>query len=234
MSNIALLIAGGSGVRMHSSVPKQFMEIYGKPVIAYTLEAFQNHPSIDVIGVVCLDGWQERLWQYKEQYGITKLWHVIKGGSTGQESIRNGIYELERHYASGDLVLVHDSIRPMVSEAVISSCIIVARERGNAVTVIPCQEAMLRTDDSISSSISVPRDSLKRSQTPQAFKLGEIAAMHRKAEELGIKGSTASCTLAIELGMPVYFSQGSEKNIKLTTEEDLSIFKALLRIRDGN
>ena len=115
MSNIALIIAGGSGARMGQDIPKQFLTVNEKPVIAYTLEAFQNHPEIDAIAVVCIEGWEQVLTAYAKQFGITKLQHVIPGGENGQGSIRNGVYELEKHYAPEDLVLIHDAIRPMVS-----------------------------------------------------------------------------------------------------------------------
>lgn len=226
--NIALVIAGGSGARMHQDIPKQFLTVFEKPVIVYTLEAFQNHPEIDAIAVVCIDGWEQVLWAYAKQFNITKLQYVVKGGKNGQDSIRNGVMELEKHFEKDDLVLIHDAIRPMVSADIISDNIRVALEHGNAITVIPCAEAMLQTNDGVISSGSYPRDRLKRTQTPQAFKLGEICDLHRRALEVGITNSVASCTLKIEMNEQVYFSVGSEKNIKLTTVEDIDIFKALL------
>ncbi len=228
MKNIALLIAGGSGNRMGQTIPKQFLTVNEKPVIIYTLEAFQKHPEIEVIAVVCIDGWQSVLEAYAKQFNITKLQHIISGGRNGQASIRNGVIELEKNYASDDIVLIHDAIRPMVSAEIISDCIRVTRENGNAVAVIPCAEAMMQTDDGLVSIGSYPRSRLKRTQTPQGFHLGDICSLHRRAIKAGITDSVASCTLKIEMGEQVYFSMGSEKNIKLTTVEDLDIFKALL------
>lgn len=228
MSNIALLIAGGSGARMHQSIPKQFLTVNERPVIVYTLEAFQFHPEIDVIAVVCIDGWESVLQAYANQFNITKLKYIIPGGKNGQDSIRNGVFELEKHYESTDIVLIHDAICPMVSAEIISDCIRVTREKGNAITVIPCAEAMMQTNDGIISTGNFPRDRLKRSQTPQGFQIGRICTLHRRAIERGITNSVASCTLMIEMGEQVYFSVGSEKNIKLTTVEDIDIFKALL------
>ena len=228
MSNIGLIIAGGSGNRMHQDIPKQFITVNERPVIVYTLEAFESHPEIDAIAVVCIGGWEQVLWAYAKQFNITKLKHVVPGGKNGQDSIRNGILELEKHYDNDDIVLIHDAIRPMVSAEIISDNIRVALEHGNAITVIPCAEAMLQTDDGIASTGSYPRDRLKRTQTPQAFHLKQICDLHRKALEVGITNSVASCTLMIEMGEQVYFSIGSEKNIKLTTVEDIDIFKALL------
>ena len=230
--NIALIIAGGRGMRMGQEIPKQFLTVEDKPVIAYTMEAFQKHPDIDVIAVVCVEGWDSILAAYARQYGISKLRHIVPGGENGQTSIRNGVFELERHYAPDDLVLIHDAIRPLVSQDIISECIATARERGSAIVAIPCQEAMLETEDQRSSRRVCPRENLKRTQTPQGFPLGRIAGAHRRALERGITNSVASCTLMVELGEPVYFCAGSEKNIKLTTPDDMEIFRALLHLRD--
>ena len=229
MTNIALIIAGGVGARMHQAVPKQFMTVNDKPVIIYTLEAFERHPSIDAICVVCLEGWENILNSYAKQYKITKLKYITNGGSNGQSSILKGLEEIEKHYDKDTIVLVHDAIRPMVSEDVISDCIAVTEKYGNAITCVPCQEAMLETQDKQSSNSAYPRDNLKRTQTPQGFRLSEILDAHHKAMEKGITNSVASCTLMTEVGKKVYFSTGSEKNIKLTTPEDLDIFKALLK-----
>jgi len=226
--NIALIIAGGVGNRMHQNIPKQFLTVYERPVIVYTLEAFESHPEIDAIAVVCIEGWDQVLWAYARQFNISKLQYVVPGGKNGQDSIRNGVYELKKHYSPNDIVLIHDAIRPMVSAEIISDNIRVAHEFGNAVTAIPCAEAMMQTEDGVVSTGSYPRNQLKRTQTPQAFRIGDICDLHRRALEAGITNSVASCTLKIEMGEQVFFSAGSEKNIKLTTVEDIDIFKALL------
>ena len=146
----ALIIAGGKGVRTNQDIPKQFLNIDNVPVLIYTLNAFQQHPEIDEILVVCIDGWHEILWAYARQFNITKLKQVISGGSTGQESIRNGILELKKHHSGEDIVLIHDGIRPNVSQEIISGCIAQCRLSGSAITVIPCAEAMLlRQEDGI-------------------------------------------------------------------------------------
>ncbi|WP_392391520.1 IspD/TarI family cytidylyltransferase [Murimonas intestini] len=226
--NTALIIAGGSGARMHQDIPKQFLTVNEKPVIVYTLEAFQKAPEIDVIAVVCISGWEQVLWAYANQFNITKLKHVVPGGENGQASIRNGVFELEKNYSKDDVVLIHDAIRPMVSEEIISDCIVKTKQFGCAIASVPCAEAMLETEDGILADKSYPRENLKRTQTPQGFHIGDICELHRNALEKGITNSVASCTLMIEMGQRVYFSAGSEKNIKLTTVEDIDIFKALL------
>ena len=232
MKNIVLIIAGGVGARMGQDIPKQFINVYDKPVIVYTLEAFQKHPSIDAIEVVCLDGWHDVLWAYAKQFGIAKLENIVSGGKNGQDSIRNGLYDIaSRHNGSDDIVLVHDAIRPMVSNDIISDNMRVCRQYGNAITVVPCTAAMLKTFDSLSTEEQVPRDNLKITQTPQAFFLQDIIAAHKEALKKGITNSVASCTMYIELGRKLYMSAGSEKNLKLTTAEDIEIFKALLNAK---
>lgn len=226
--NIALLIAGGSGNRMHQDIPKQFLTVNEKPVIVYTLEAYQKHEEIDGIAVVCIEGWENVLLAYAKQFNITKLQHVIPGGECGQASIRNGIFFLEQEYPADTVVLVHDAIRPMVSAEIISDCIEKTKKHGSGIASIPCAEAMLVTDNQIAGDKVFARDNLKRTQTPQGFPLKKICDVHREALKKGITNSVASCTLMIEMGQEVYFSLGSEKNIKLTTLEDIDIFKALL------
>ncbi len=225
---IALIIAGGKGVRMHQDIPKQFLEVNKKPVIIYTLETFEKHPEIDVIVVACLSGWEQILSEYAKQYRISKLQYIVTGGETGQESIKNGLFEIEKHFSKDDIVLIHDAIRPLVSPEIISDCIRVTLRYGCAITAIPCAEAMIQTIDGVRSTGSYPRDRLKRTQTPQGFRLGEICEVHREAMKQGVINSVASCTLMIEMGKQVFFSVGSEKNLKLTTVDDIEIFKALL------
>ena len=227
--NTALIIAGGVGARMGQDIPKQFINVYDKPVIVYTMEAFQNHPNIDEIEIVCLEGWHEIVYAYARQFGITKLKNVVNGGINGQDSIRNGLEDIaSRHQNDDDIVLVHDAIRPMLSQDIISDNIRVCKKYGNAITVVPCTAAMLKTFDGLSSEEQVPRDNLKTTQTPQTFYLKDILDAHREALEKGITKSVASCTMYIELGRKLYMSIGSEKNLKLTTLEDIDIFKALL------
>ncbi len=228
----AMIIAGGKGVRMNQDIPKQFLNINDIPVIIYTLQAFQQHPEVDEILVVCIDGWQELLWAYARQFNITKLKWIAMGGENGQESIRNGVCELQKHYNEEDIVLIHDAIRPNVSQEIISSCIAQCRLKGSAVTVIPCAEAMLlRQPGAKSSKEVIARDLLARTQTPQAFPLKKLIWAHKEALKRGITNSVATCTLMVELGEEVYFSAGSEKNVKITTVEDIEIFKALLCLK---
>lgn len=233
MKKIGIIIAGGVGSRMGQSIPKQFLNVGEKPIIIYTLEAFQRHPNIDSIVVVCLDGWHEILKSYAEQFNINKLQSIVSGGENGQASIRNGLEEVKRlGYADDDIVLIHDAIRPMVSEEILSDNIAKSEVYGNATTVVPCTTVVLKKgeDESYSEEV-VNREELYLTQTPQAFRLGEILSAHREAEEKNITNSIASCDLYTKLGRKVYYSAGSETNIKLTRPGDIQIFKALLNVK---
>lgn len=227
--NIAMLIAGGSGQRMNQDIPKQFINVNDKPVIVYTLEAFQRHPNIDAISVVCLDGWQEILKAYSKQFNISKLRWITEGGENGQTSIYNGLKALKENCTEQDMVLIHDAIRPMVSQEIISDCISKCNLYGSAIAVIPCVEAVLYSKNHTNAQESIDRTNLMRTQTPQAYHLSKLLWAHEEAKKRGIINSVATCTLMIELGEQVYFSIGSEKNIKLTTIDDIEIFKALLQ-----
>lgn len=229
--NIALIIAGGGGARMGQDIPKQFINVYDKPVIVYTMEAFQSHPEVDGIEVVCLKGWHEIVYAYARQFGITKLENVVDGGDFGQDSIRNGLQDIFKRHSGDDIVMIHDATRPMLSQEIITDNIRVCKRYGNAITVVPCTAAMLKTYDTVSSIEQVPRDNLKTTQTPQSFFLKDILDAHFEALEKGITQSVASCTMYIELGRKLYMSKGSEKNLKLTTTEDIEIFKALLKAK---
>lgn len=229
--NIALIIAGGTGERMHQDIPKQFLNVDDKPVIIYTLEAFQNHPDIDSIYVVCLNGWQEILKAYARQFNLDKLECIVEGGLNGQDSIRNGVYAIAEKYQENDLILVHDAIRPMLSAEIISDNIVKCKKFGNAITVIPCMEAMLKSENHAISEETVLRDSLFRAQTPQTVSVGEAVWLHQEALKRGITNSVATCTLLIELGKKVYFAKGSEKNIKITNTDDIEMFRALLSLK---
>lgn len=228
--NIALLIAGGSGNRMGQDIPKQFMHVDGCPIIIHTMQCFQKHPDIDAIAVVCLEGWQTVLQAYANQFNITKLKHIFPGGASGMESIHNGIFGLKDcGYEEEDLVLIHDSVRPLLSQDIISSNIAICKAYGYAITGIKCREAILESEDGFSSTTSIPRDKLIRTQTPQTFRLGNIIKVHEEAKEKGILDSVASCTLVAEVGgREMHIVPGSEKNIKITTVEDLEILKALM------
>ena len=157
--NYALIIAGGSGNRMGQDIPKQFMHVDDCPIIVHTLLAFERHPDIHGIAVVCLDGWQTVLRSYANQFSVTKLKWIFKGGDSGMESIHNGIYGLREEGCQGeDLVLIHDAVRPLLSQDIISSNIAICQKYGYAITGIRCREAILESEDGFSTTKSIPRD----------------------------------------------------------------------------
>jgi len=228
--NIALIIAGGSGSRMGQDIPKQFINVYDKPVLIYTLEGFQNHPQIDSILVVCIDGWHDVVKAYAKQFQIDKLKWVVSGGKTGQESIRNGVFALEGICSDNDIIIIHDGIRPLVEKAVLTDVIVKCQQYGNGVTSMPYNEQIFIVDDEISTIQYIPRETLKRVATPQAYKYGKLLWAYKKAfaEGIGIYGSSYTNTMMVELGERLYFAAGSDKNIKLTTKDDLELFKSYL------
>ncbi len=226
--NIALLTAAGKSTRMHTEIPKQFLHIHNKPIILYTMEAFQRHPQIDAIIVVTLESWSDMLWAYAKQYQITKLKWVVKGGATGQESIKCGLDALDRECSREDIVMIHDGNRPLVSDEIIADSLAVCKVHNSAVAAIPCVEAIYKSADGIESNVVLDRQEMFRTQTPHTYSLNKLLWAHQQAKEKKIENTTATCTLMSLLGEQIYFSKGSEKNLKITTSDDMDIFEALL------
>mgnify|MGYP001151663847 FL=1 len=232
--NTAIILAGGTGQRMHQEIPKQFINVNDKPLIIYTLEAFQKHPQIDSILVVCIDGWHDILKAYARQNHISKLKWVISGGSTGQETIRNGVFALENECKEDDIVVIHDGIRPLVDENVLSDVIVKCGIYGNAVTSLPYNEQIFVKKDEETTEQYIPRETLRRVSTPQAYKYGTLLRSYKRAfeEKIGIYGSSYTNTMMTDLGETLHFAAGSDKNIKITTQDDLELFKALLMLKE--
>lgn len=231
--NIAVIIAGGVGSRMGQDLPKQFINVFDKPVLIYTLESFQRHPNIDAIELVCIDGWHEIVWAYAKQFNITKLKWIVSGGNSGQESIRNGVYGLEGIAGPKDNIIIHDGIRPLVEPSVLSDVISKCDKYGNAVTSMPYNEQIfvIDEDDETTTCKYIPRETLRRVSTPQAYKFELLDTKYHEAfeKEIGIYGSHYTNTMMVELGVKLHFAAGSDKNIKLTTKDDLEMFKAYLK-----
>lgn len=233
MKKIAIILAGGIGNRTGQDIPKQFLNVNDKPIIIYTLEAFQKNPTIDEIEVVCKEGWHDILEAYANQFNINKLKYVITGGATAQESIKLGLFNLEKVLKKDDIVVIHDGVRPMVDEEVLSDVVAVCEKYGNAVTSLPYNEQIfvVNEDDQSTTNKYVPRDTLRRVSTPQAYKFGEIDDAYHYAFEnnFGIGNSTYANTLMVDLGKTLHFASGSDKNIKITTRDDIEIFKAYVK-----
>lgn len=233
MINIVIIIAGGSGKRMGQDIPKQFINVYDKPILLYTLESFEKHPQIDAIEVVCLDGWHDVLRAYARQFNISKLKWIISGGASGQESIRNGVYNLEGKVQPDDIIVIHDGIRPLVDDTVLTDVLLKAKQYGNAVTSMPYNEQIfiINPDDNTTTKQYIPRETLRRVSTPQAYRFDLLDEKYHEAfeKEIGIYGSSYTNTMMVELGVTLHFAAGSDKNIKLTTKDDLELFKAYLK-----
>ena len=230
--NIAVIIAGGSGNRMGQDIPKQFINVYDKPVLIYTLEGFQRHPMIDAIEVVCIAGWESVVQAYANQFNIDKLKWIVPGGGSAQESIRNGVYNLEDKAGKDDVIIIHDGIRPMIDDTVLTDVIEKAQQYGNAVTSLPYNEQIfvVSKDDENTTTQFIPRETLRRVSTPQAYRFDLLDEKYHEAFEknIGVIGSHYANTMMVELGVRLHFAKGSDKNIKLTTKDDLELFKGYM------
>lgn len=178
--------------------------------------------------MVILEGWEQIIWAYAKQFNITKLKYVVNGGATGQESIYNGVEAVKKDHSYDDIVMIHDGNRPMVSAEIITDSSVKQKQYGSAVAAIPCTEVVFVSKDGKSSAKSVRREELWRTQTPHTYLLGDVYNAHQEAKAKGITNMAATCSLMEALGRKSYFSKGSEKNLKITTVDDIEIFKALL------
>ena len=232
--NIALILAGGNGSRTAQDIPKQFICVYEKPIIIYTLEAFERHPDIDGIIVSCLTGWKDILWSYAREAKITKLKWIVDGGNNGQSSAKHALDALLTYCKQDDLIMIHDAVRPNISQDIISNALVTCIQHGNAVAAIRCAETVIQTTNLQYGNVNINRDTIMRIQTPHVFSFGKLCWAHEQAAERKIENATTASTLMIDLGETIYFSKGSEKNIKITTAEDIDIFKALYRVEKEN
>lgn len=224
--NYVIIIAGGIGSRLGALVPKQFVEVLGKPVIAYTMEHFQNHPEIDAIELVCVDGYQDHLRGIADKYGITKVIKIVKGGSEYERSIMNGVAGLEGIAKSDDLVMIHWAASPFLSEELITDNIRVCKEKGNAITA-SYSYLLYGSNDGDCAKKAINRESFMTLSAPQSFLYKNIVDLYKQVEEKKLFETVQehhTTVFMAELGIPLYFSQGSHSNIKITTKEDLDLF----------
>ena len=229
--NTALIFAGGVGRRMNSgSVPKQFLEIDGKPIIIHTIEHFDKHPMIDKIVVVLIEDWIDRFKEMLVQFGITKVVSVIPGGKTGQESIRNGLTEIERIAgvpAEEVTVLIHDGVRPLINEKLITDNINAVAEYGNAVTVVPAIETVIEIDTDGDIFKVADRSIYRLARAPQSFILSDILNAHRRSLKDGTDYIIDSAMLMRHYGAILHTVEGPIDNIKITPPMDYIVFKAM-------
>ena len=230
MKNYVILLAGGVGKRMGADLPKQFMEVEGKPIIVYTLERFQANPNIEKIVVVCVKDWIDYLKELIEKYQLTKVSWITEGGSTGHDSIRNGVFFLKDKVEPDDFVIVHDAVRPVLPQKAIDEVLRVAHEFGNASSSIACHPPIVYTEDFKSGIKDVDREHVMLTASPQAYKYSLALKCYEKAEEENKHNFTFTSSLLIHYGERVYFAKGTTSNIKITQKEDLALFEALLKI----
>lgn len=230
MKNYVILLAGGVGKRMNSEIPKQFLEVDGKPIIVYSIENFQRNDQIERIVVVCIKDWIDELKKLIEKYKLTKVEWIIEGGSTGHDSIRNGVFFLKDKVDSEDFIIVHDAVRPILPQKAIDEVIRVAHEKGNASSSIACHPPIVYTDDRESGITDVDREHVMLTASPQAFNYALALKCYEQAENEGKHDCTFTSSLLIHCGERVYFAKGTTCNIKITQKEDLALFSALLKV----
>ena len=232
MKNHALILAGGVGSRLGASVPKQFLSLNNMPIIVHTILNFQHSDLIEDITVVCIDGWITYMRALVHEYKLTKVKWIVKGGKTGYESTRNGLFFLEDKVSQEDLIVIHDAARPILPKAAICNVIGVAKDCGNASLAIPCYETVLYTSNQVFGDKQVDRNSIMRVQTPQAYHYGELLSLYKRSTEEGLNDFVYANTLMLHYGKRIYFSKGFVNNIKITTTEDLALCETLLKFDD--
>lgn len=228
--NIAIILAGGSGTRMGSDIPKQFIDIYGKPLIIHTLESFDVNNNIDYIAVVCKKEWQEDLKIWSRQFGISKLKWIVDGGETRQQSIYNALKDIRMEVEDDDIVLIHDAARPLISQRIINDNIIGAKEHNAVDTVIPTSDTIINSKDEKTINNVPLRKELYLGQTPQSFKYKLICQAHEYAVSNMNNNATDDCQLVLNLNEKVHLVNGDKLNFKITTFEDLILLKAVIKL----
>lgn len=230
MKNYVILLAGGVGSRMGADIPKQFLEVKGKPIIIYSIENFQKNQQIEKIVVVCKSEWIDYLQMLVEKYALTKVCWIIEGGETGHDSIRNGVFLLKDKVESDDFIIVHDAVRPVLPQKAIDEVLNVAHVNGNASSSIACHPPIVYTEDNKSGIRDVDREHVMLTASPQAFLYSTALRCYEQAESENKHNFTFTSSLLIHYGERIYFAKGTTCNIKITQKEDLALFEALLNV----
>lgn len=235
MTVSALIFAGGTGKRMNTkTLPKQFLELHGKPIIIHTIEHFESHPEIKDIVVVCVDDWLDYCKDLLAKFNIKKVNQVVPGGETGQMSIFNGLEALrEKYQGNNDYVLIHDGVRPLIDEETISKNIESVKKYGTAITVKPVIETVVQVDEEDIINNVIERSTCQTAVAPQSFLLSEIYSLHMRAQAEKLFDMTDSATLARYFGLPLHTVMGGSENIKITTPSDFYIFRAIYEAREN-
>ena len=233
--NVAIILAGGKGVRAGLNVPKQFAEVLGKPVIAYTLDIFQNHPEYDAIEIVCVKGYIDTLWDICRQFNITKTKWIVEGGASYQESVLQGVNGLVGKLSDNDIITIHTGVAPFLDSELLTENLEVCREKGNAITSYPLYALAGKRNEAHPEMTNewIDRDSIVCLKNPHSFRFGEIRTLYEEAVSTGaihqVKPYTTS--LMFYMGRPIYLSRGTQMNIKITKKEDLDLFEAFVMMK---
>ena len=230
----AMILAGGVGSRVGADRPKQFVEIFGKPVVVYTIEIFQKNSNIDAIEVVCHKEWKEYLIKMIEQYNLDKVKWVTDGGETFQDSVMNGINNLKDKIKSDDYVLIQYGAAPFTSDKIVNDVIRVMQDKGSAVTATPCYQLLGSNDENATSKTWVDRDKYIQIACPYGFKYSYLLDIYKRAEERGLLETIEPHTTSLmyALGDTLYQAYGDQTNIKITTREDLELFKRIIPLNN--
>lgn len=233
--NIAIIFAGGSGVRMGAGIPKQFLEINGKPIIIHTLQLFQYHDKIDKIYISVLEDYIPYMSELVEEYRLKKVAKVLAGGETAQDSIYNALKTAEAENPKDSIVLLHDGVRPFVSYEVISDNIASVEKYGNGITCTPCYETIMISKDGKSVENVPYRKETFSAQAPQSFYLKDIIQAHDvvRSRENRYENMVDACTIIRSQGIEAHMVMGNRGNIKVTTPEDVYMFRALLQYKEN-
>lgn len=231
--NIAVILAGGKGLRVGDELPKQFVSVFGRPIIAYTLDQFQTHPEIDAILIVCIEKYIPLMDEIVRKNSFTKVKWIAVGGSDFQGSVMNGISCLRPFLKPDDIVLFHYAASPFVTDDIISDGIKVAEEHGNSVSATPCYLLLGSNDDGAVSTEWVDRDKIMQLNSPQCFSFEYVVQLYDEAEQKGFidKVEPHTTSLMYYMGRTLYFSKGNQTNIKITTREDIELFECYVAMK---
>lgn len=234
--NTAIILAGGVGSRVGAGKPKQFIDILGKPVLVYTIEAFQNHPLIDSIEIVCIESHIDYLKECINKFNLSKVKWVTKGGKDFQHSVMNGIRNLKETLNDDDIILVHYGASPFVTEDIITDCIRVAKEKGNSVSASPCYLLYGSNDDGTKSTKWIDRDKIMQLNAPQCFKFKYACDLYNEAVKKNLidKVEPHTTSLMYLMNRTIYFAKGNQINIKITTPEDVKLFECYVKAKENN
>lgn len=234
MSNVAIIFAGGTGTRMNSrSLPKQFLELHGKPILVYTLEEFDRHPLIDGMILVVLEQWIPHCEELKRKYGLRKLYSIVSGGKSALESQRNGLIQAEKIFSEDSIVLIHDGVRPLIDDKTISANIESVKKNGTAITVVPAIETIVLKNETGKIGEIIDRSMIDLAKAPQSFFLKDILEAHKKAEKDNMT-FIDSASMMQHYGHALYTVEGMPENIKITTPNDFYTFRALVDAREDS